>query len=207
MKESEDELGPRELRALNALARETAPPDFLEQRIVSALRESNLIRASAAGGRRPAVRIGSAIAASLALFFLGALTGSWWRALPAADERLPEFMLVLLESPEESPARSSEEALEVVREYGDWAKKIRNEGLLVGGEKLKDEARFLSVISGRPSVSETQPDANGKSIGGYFLIRARDYQQAMMIAEGCPHLNYGGVIEIRQIDSIGDQSN
>jgi hypothetical protein len=44
-------------------------------------------------------------------------------------------------------------------------------------------------------------DARENAIGGYFLIRARDYQQAVSIAENCPHLRYGGTIEIRQIDS------
>ena len=109
-------------------------------------------------------------------------------------------MLVLRESSQNLSAQSDEGLR--VKEYSAWAQKIRREGLLVDGEKLKDEARFLNVIAGRAVISETSSDPSEKAIGGYFLIRARDYQEAITIAQDCPHLKYGGTIEIRQIDSI-----
>ena len=37
-------------------------------------------------------------------------------------------------------------------------------------------------------------------VGGYFLIRASSYDVAVEIARTCPHLRYGGRIEVRQVD-------
>ena len=39
-------------------------------------------------------------------------------------------------------------------------------------------------------------------IGGYFAVRAADYDEAVKICEDCPHLEYAGTIEIREIDDI-----
>ena len=39
-------------------------------------------------------------------------------------------------------------------------------------------------------------------VGGYFQIRAASYEEAVEIAEGCPHLEFGGSIEIREIDAV-----
>jgi hypothetical protein len=207
MKENNDELDPREVAALGLLAREKTPPDFLEQRVLAALRQSQLIRPSSFGWQRRLVMAGSAIAAAAALFILGAASGAWWKSPPAVSQNLPKFMLVLRNSPGELPPRSADEELQRVHEYSGWAKKMDKEGVILEGEKLKDEARVLNVIDTRLVVSDLAEDTKKTAIAGYFLIRAHDYQQAITIAQNCPHLNYGGTIEIRQIDSIGQQSN
>ena len=200
MKEFEDELSPEEREAFRSLAKEKTPPDFLEQRVVEALRESRLLQSSWFGWPRSSIRIGSAVAASLALFILGVACGAWWRSARSQDQSLPEFMLVLKTSSQELRTRSSEEVQQRVKEYNAWAEKTRKEGLLLEGEKLMDEARFLTVVDGHTYVSEHQSDTKESTIAGYFLIRAQDYQQAIRIAAGCPHLKYGGTVEIRQID-------
>jgi hypothetical protein len=40
------------------------------------------------------------------------------------------------------------------------------------------------------------------SLGGFFIIAARDPEQAREIASTCPHLRHGGWIVIRQIDRV-----
>lgn len=35
------------------------------------------------------------------------------------------------------------------------------------------------------------------SIGGLFLIKAKDYDEAVEIAKGCPIIQYGAVVEVR----------
>lgn len=36
-----------------------------------------------------------------------------------------------------------------------------------------------------------------ESIGGLIIIKAKDYEEAAEIAQGCPVLNFGGNVEIR----------
>jgi len=207
MNDFEEKLGPREVVALHELTREKTPPDFLEQRIVGALRESQLIRPPWFVWQRRLVMTGGVIAAAAVLFTVGAVIGARWNAAPAVNENQSEFMLLLRNSPRELPTRSSNEALQRVREYSAWAKKMNQEGVLLDGEKLTDEGQTMNVVDGRSIVSEMEADAKKTAIAGYFLIHAHNYQQAIGIAEDCPHVKYGGTIEIRQIDSLGARSN
>jgi hypothetical protein len=199
-KESDDNLSTQERQAFDLLTKEKIPPSFLEERIVEALKQSNLIRSPRRIGRFSYLQIGIALTASLALFVLGSLVGARWVSGPSPRAGMPEFMLVLRSSAQESQAMSSEEVRKIVEEYTEWAREMRKTGLLVSGEKLKDEARLISRVDGRTSVLQPSPSPTESLMEGYFLIRAADYQHAVAIAAGCPHLNYGGTVEIRQID-------
>ncbi len=76
-------------------------------------------------------------------------------------------------------------------------------GRLRLGEKLTDEAgqtlrRQTDGVEVRDGVERQMDDA----IGGFFVIRAESYEQAVRIARTCPHLDYGRKIELRQIDRL-----
>ena len=75
-----------------------------------------------------------------------------------------------------------------VDEYRAWAVSLRERNALVGGEKLKD----ASTILGRGAATDP--------VRGYFVITARDAAEAERIAGECPHLRYGGWIEMREIE-------
>lgn len=197
MNEFDDELGPREVEALHDLAREKTPPAFLEQQVVRTLRQSQLIRSPWFAWRSHLVMTGLAVAASAVLIAVGVVFGAWWKSASPAVQNLPQFVLVLRNSQRELPTRSVEDEMQRVKEYSLWA---RNMNSVVDGEKLTDDARTLNVIDGRSVISEMEADAKKTAIAGYFLIKANDYQQAITIAETCPHLKYGGTVEIRQIE-------
>ncbi|HEX8069890.1 MAG TPA: YciI family protein [Pyrinomonadaceae bacterium] len=191
--EFEDELSAEERRALGGLSREQTPPPALEERVVAALKRARLLGPTRSVWRRRAPRVGLAVAASLLCFALGALAGVRF-SRPRPDA--PEFMLLLRSGPD--PARpDSADELRRVGEYSEWAGQLRRQGVRVEGEKLKREAR---VLRGRAAAAENPSDANAEALAGYFLIGARDYEQAVKIAAGCPHLKYGGSVEVRQID-------
>ena len=198
--EFEDELSAEERRALKALEREKSPPPFLEERVIETLKRAKLLRPSRSFWRMSAPQIGLAVAASLLFFMLGTLAGAKWLARPEQKTTAPLFMLVLRSAPEQSPPRSSDEVMQRVMEYGNWARQLRQQGVHVDGERLRSEARILRESEGRAVVSENRSDTNTNAIAGYFFIGAPDYEHAVKIAEGCPHLKYGGSIEVRQVD-------
>ena len=194
--EPDDNLSTQERQAFGRLTKGKMPPSYLEDRIVEALKESDLIRSSRPLSYR---QIGIALAASIALFVLGGIVGARWVSGSSATPGLPEFMLVL-RAPAQESQRSAGDVRKIVEEYSAWAGEIRTAGSLVGGEKLKAEARLISRADGRTSVSHDLPIPRESQIQGYFLIYASDFQHAVAIAAACPHLNYGGTVEIRQID-------
>jgi hypothetical protein len=122
------------------------------------------------------------------------------------EEVMTEFILLLHEDPSGFADQSAEEIQRIIEEYTAWREKLAGEGHLAGGNKLKDEGgRQLSQRNGQVRVVDG-PFAEAKEVvGGYFLIKAADYDEAVEISKGCPHLEYGGRIELREIDRIHDE--
>lgn len=116
---------------------------------------------------------------------------------------MARFILFLHEDQGQFDGRSQDEMTRIIKEYGAWASKMREEKRYVGGEKLTDEpGKVLRPRSGK-IVTTDGPYAESKEIvGGYFAIEAKDYAEACEIAKACPHLKYGGRVEVRQIDEI-----
>jgi hypothetical protein len=128
-------------------------------------------------------------AAYAAILLLGAVIGRL-SALPGAEPTAAgDGYLLLLRGPE----NSLDSGADVVAEYAGWARRLSAEGRLVAAEKLADDALWL------PARSEAQ------AIGGFFLVNATDMDEAAAIARGGPHLNRGGTIEVRRIDSGGQR--
>ncbi len=198
----EDEMTTGYRQALESLPGEMMPPSSLEDRVVEKLKRSNLIGPPKATVRRPLVKIAFASAASVLLFIAGVMAGAWWASQRPSEATVPEFLLILRMSEQELQALSSEERSQRVKEYGVWAGELDQAGLLLGGEKLTEEARHLQKVGGRITVSRDRLEQAQTPIAGYFLIRANDYDHAMSVAGGCPHLKYGGSIEVRQIERL-----
>lgn len=191
--EQEDDDGGR-LAGLEAM-RAGDPPESLEERTVEALRREGLIRDR--GWSRPLVAAG-AIAACMSLLMIGVVAGRL--TAPAAPEPDGDTFALLLRSGD-SPRPADETAdKDLVREYSVWARSVAESGRLLDGQKLDDESRLL--IKGERGVATEAAfvTREPRSVQGYFLIRADGYEEAVRLASGCPHLEYGGSIEIRRID-------
>lgn len=116
---------------------------------------------------------------------------------------MAKFMLVLIEKPNEFQSMSPEQIQQVIEKYSAWSEKVGAAGKLLGGHKLMEEGgKHLTMKHGKLLVVDG-PYAEAKEVvGGYFLIQADDYHQAVEVVQDCPHLGYGR-IELRQIDPMG----
>lgn len=109
-------------------------------------------------------------------------------------------MLILHEEPMDFSQMSPEDIEAVIGEYVAWSEKVAAAGKLVGGQKLKDEGgKHLSGFADGFRVTDG-PYAEAKEvIGGFFTVAADDYDEAVKTSSDCPHLKYGGRIELREI--------
>lgn len=116
---------------------------------------------------------------------------------------MAQFVLLLHETPADFANVSAEEIQAIVSEYVAWRRKLEAEGRLVAGQKLKDEGgRHLSSRDGGLRVVDG-PYAEAKEVmGGYFIIEAANYDEAIDVSKGCPHLKFGGRIELREIEPV-----
>ena len=114
---------------------------------------------------------------------------------------MPNSLLLLHEEPMDFSQLSAEQIQGVIAEYVAWRHKIEADGKFVGGEKLKDEGgKHLSGANGSLRVTDGPYTEAKEVIGGFFTISAGDYSEAVETASGCPHLKYGGRIELREIE-------
>ena len=114
----------------------------------------------------------------------------------AEDDR-PRFALFLYEGPEyDQPA--PEAMAQRVREYVAWATEKRENGVVEGGEKLRDDGDLAIEPDGRTDEAAIMPGAS--RLAGYFVVQADDRRAAAEIARTCPHVRYGGRIVIREIE-------
>lgn len=118
---------------------------------------------------------------------------------------MPKFMLLLHEDPGAFAELSPQDIQDAVREYTAWREGLSEEGRVVGGNKLTDEGgRWLTGANGSVRVVDG-PYAEAKEvIGGYFMVQAADYDEAVEISRSCPHLRFGGRIELRQVEDLGE---
>jgi hypothetical protein len=165
------------------LRQDRTPPAELKSRIRRDLSGRGLIR------RREWSRVSGGLAAglvALTLFGGGLVLGR--RSTGTAAESGPRFVLLLYD-----PAGFDRTVPEptLVEEYRSWAHSLGDR--LALGEKLGAEERLLG---------QDHAAAAGAAgpLGGLFIIRARNLEEAMKIARSCPHLKHGGVIAVRAIE-------
>ncbi|RBQ06845.1 YciI family protein [Pedobacter miscanthi] len=110
---------------------------------------------------------------------------------------MDEFLLIFRRafmSPADQP--SPDELQASIKKWQDWFGSIAAQDRLVRPLQRWDlEGR---VIDKDRKVTNGPFAEIKESIGGLILIRAEDYQQALKIAEGCPILDLGGTVEVRQ---------
>lgn len=110
------------------------------------------------------------------------------------------FMLFLHEDLGQFDNRSEAEMMKVIGEYSAWAKSLHEKDQHAGGEKLTDDpGKVMRNRNGKIGVTDGPYAETKELIGGYFAIKAANYDEACRIAESCPHLKYGGRIEVRMV--------
>ncbi len=195
--EKGDEFSPKEKAAFAALQRERMPPVALEEKTISALKARGLLHAESTATGRGWPKFAVAMSAAAACLLLGFVLGRW-RPAPATPHAASSlFVLFLYGGDSESVHEESH-----VQEYSAWIQSIAQAGRLANGEKLKASGRVLRKIDGQLQLHDLPRANSAGMLGGYFIIAAENYEEALKIAADCPHLKYGGAIELREVDAI-----
>lgn len=114
---------------------------------------------------------------------------------------MPRYMILIYETPATKGELGPEETQRVIAKYGEWAKSLREKGVFVGSERLSYEGRILKKNDKQLRISDG-PFAEAKEVfGGYWAIDAPSFEDAVEYCRNSPHLDYGGMLEIREIKS------
>jgi hypothetical protein len=109
----------------------------------------------------------------------------------------PEFLLLFRNTRLEERL-SMQEMHEAIGSLGAWLDRWSAQGAIKGAQPLANDGK---VISGaRARVVADGPYAEAKeAVGGYVLVEAADFDEAMAIAAEWPMLDYGAVVEVRPV--------
>jgi hypothetical protein len=113
--------------------------------------------------------------------------------------------LLLIYTNEAEEAALDESALKkMVGEYTEFTKSIVQAGQFKAGDRLKpvSTASTVRVRNGKAAVTDGPFAETREQLGGYYLIEAKNLDEATAIAARIPGARYGS-IEVRPIWPMG----
>ena len=115
---------------------------------------------------------------------------------------MAKYLLLLYNDPAGWKALSPDQAQKALEKFVAWRKKLVDQGIYVGSNKLADDPGKILRGSGQVRVTDGPYSETKEVLGGYFLIEAADYNDAVNKTRDCPGLEFGSTIEVRQVDPM-----
>src|SRR4051794_386311 len=93
-----------------------------------------------------------------------------------------------------------DERNQVYGDYGTFTESIREAGSYVAGDALQptSTATTVRIRDGKTLVTDGPFAETKEQLGGYYLVEAKDMDEALKIAERIPSARYGS-IEVRPV--------
>jgi hypothetical protein len=105
-------------------------------------------------------------------------------------------MLLLYDDPSGWRNLSPEEMQKAIEKYMAWSKKP----FTLDSKRLGEDAgRVIRSDGGKPRATDGPYSETKEVLGGFYLIEAANYDEAVRLSLTHPHVEHGGTIEIRQL--------
>jgi hypothetical protein len=111
-----------------------------------------------------------------------------------------KYILLIYSSERQWAAMSPSELAAVMGEYRTFTESIRASGNMVGGDRLDtvDTATTVRVRDGKTLTTDGPYAETKEQLAGYYLVEAKDIDEAIGIAARIPGAKYGAV-EVRPV--------
>jgi hypothetical protein len=133
---------------------------------------------------------------------------SWQGGRPAPPTH-PEvstmrYALLIVDAETASPSPEPPDpalSAQVLKAYSDYTQMLKGRGHYLGGEALQANptATTVRVQDGKPIITDGPFVEAKEALGGFYLIEARDLDEALELAAQCPGATFGGAIEVRPV--------
>jgi len=90
---------------------------------------------------------------------------------------------------------------EMFREYAEFTESIRRSGAFLAGDPLQLSSTATTVRgkNGKPITTDGPFAETKEQLGGYYIVEAKNLDEAIAIAARIPAVRVGGAIEVRPI--------
>ncbi len=109
--------------------------------------------------------------------------------------------LLLFRHPQEGPDPTPQEMEQMMGRWMAWMKGMSAKGVFAGANRLQDTGKVLRGPQGA-SVTDGPFVESKELVGGYIMIMADNYAQAVEIARGCPGLDNETIVEVREVEPL-----
>lgn len=113
---------------------------------------------------------------------------------------MKDFLFVYRNDFKNQPTGSPEELQAITKKWMDWIGGIAAQNKLVDrGNRLMGDGRVVkpgNVVTDGPYTEIKE------LIGGYSIVKAESYDEAVEMAKGCPIYPFGGNVEVREINPM-----
>ena len=114
-----------------------------------------------------------------------------------------KYLCLIYSDETQWPKLSQDDVQKMMGEYGAFNESVRASGQLLAGHRLQPTHAATSIRIRNGQISTTDgPFAETKEqLGGYYLIEARDLNDAIQVASRIPGAKHG-TVEVRPIMEI-----
>lgn len=110
---------------------------------------------------------------------------------------MKDFMLIFIGSNYAELNLSPEEIQGRMGKWVSWQSKMEEAGIVKSGNALHPD--FRRVIGADRTVTDRASAEVKELVGGYYVVSAKDYDEAIKIAQDYPDYDLGGTVEIREV--------
>jgi hypothetical protein len=115
---------------------------------------------------------------------------------------MKEFLMLIRENAQYGNF-TAQEMQEEIEEHIKWVEELVQKGQFKDGNPLDKNGTF---IKGNAKIVTDGPYIESKEcVSGFYFLLANSLEEATEIAKGCPSLNLGASVEIREIMQTGDE--
>jgi len=111
-----------------------------------------------------------------------------------------KFLCLIYEDPQQMQRLPKAELATLIADYMTFTKEIEKSGHFNAGDGLEpaQTPTTVRVRNGKVSTSDGPQEKSKNTIGGFYVIRAKDLQEAIHVAARIPGAGFGSV-EVRPI--------
>jgi len=118
---------------------------------------------------------------------------------------MAKFVLMLPHARDRYENLPEAEFMDLMKDYIGWVEEMSANGKYLGGEKLlADGGKVVTNKTGNIEVHDGPFAEVAEVLGGFMVIDAGDYDEAVEIARSHPHMKHNETIIIRQTDPAAD---
>ena len=115
-------------------------------------------------------------------------------------KQMKDFLLVFRTDYSTMPKLSPEEMQANTKRWMDWV------GGIAAQNKLTDRGNRLhpsgKVLKANNVIADGPYTEIKECIIGYTMVKANSYEEATALAQGCPVLEIGGNVEVREVNAL-----